>query len=689
MPFLRMPALSSIVVLVACVAIVAPLTAQTVTIDGSTDGRRQIIDGFGAHQSGAVISQSWWQELFFDDLGASIFRIDLTPSYVSPYSDLSYYSPWFMGSSTNSVFNLEDPDNPDGPEGNRVRTYTGPGDYGRPFGGEQAPIAVMGPDIEANIALLDMEPNAAVAAGLVRREQLGDFKLVGSLWSPAPWLKLSSGNRYQQDWWPGPVADTPWPFIWGGNFAGGRLDVSDQPLDVFDDVHLGGTGPTSALTQFARTMAAYLRAFQRVNGVRFYAISIQNELNFEEYYNSCTYPLSSQYIAALKAVRAELDRYDDLRDIRIMGPEDLLGGDAYGMWQYGGSQDPIHKNLQYLRNLALDEEAFEAVDFFCVHGYDSDGVTSSGADPTVWNWWVNGWSASPAAGIPPNVEGFASYGKKSWMTETSGENWQWLMPAGSFPNRGAFSVAMKIHQALTAGMESAWIYWTFSDGEDEVSDFGLTNPTLREDSPKYVAAKHYFRYIRPNSVRVEATSDAASIWSSAFVHEEDGTLTTVLLNTGPDLALVEVRLPAQPVGIASFETYTSAAGSYWQSGSAAVTSASATVPVPGYGVVTLVGTGAPDSGLPDDGDALVPSFDAFPNPSTGTHRLTYTLRQQTHVQLSVFDALGRELGVLVDREQGPGMHTVEHHPTVHASGVYFYRLLAGNVRETRRVAVSR
>jgi hypothetical protein len=51
---------------------------------------------------------------------------------------------------------------------------------------------------------------------------------------------------------------------------------------------------------------------------------MQNEVNFEEFYNSCTYPLSSQYIKALKATRAELDKYNDLKDIKLMGPEDLM-----------------------------------------------------------------------------------------------------------------------------------------------------------------------------------------------------------------------------------------------------------------------------------------------------------------------------------------------------------------------------
>ncbi len=148
--------------------------------------RQQVIDGFGAHQGNEDVNQPWWQELYYDDLGASIYRVDLTPRLKSPYADLSYHSPWFMGSGTNSVFNLEDPDNPNGPEGNRVRTYTGPNDYSRPFGGRNAPIAVMGPDIDANVPYFTYSDNGAIDAGLARREALGDFKLIGSLWSPVP-----------------------------------------------------------------------------------------------------------------------------------------------------------------------------------------------------------------------------------------------------------------------------------------------------------------------------------------------------------------------------------------------------------------------------------------------------------------------------------------------------------------------
>src|SRR5262249_23195540 len=153
---------------------------------------------------------------------------------------------------------------------------------------QSAPIAVMGPDIDKNIDYFNYDDDGPKTAGMLaqlgamKRSQLSDFKLFASMWSPAPWVKMSSGHSISgQSGSPLPANGTAWPFIWGGNFVGGKLDVSGTPLPQFNDSSLGGTGPTSALTQFARGLAAYLRGFQNRYKVQLYAVSIQNELNFE------------------------------------------------------------------------------------------------------------------------------------------------------------------------------------------------------------------------------------------------------------------------------------------------------------------------------------------------------------------------------------------------------------------------
>ncbi len=333
------------------VALCAQLAAQTVTIDTSPAGQHQTIDGFGTCLSGTQATQTaWWTNLYFGDLQASMLRMDLSPAFKAPYSANAYNSPTYGNA---------------GPQGNYARAYTNAASYTNLYNGRQAPIAVMGPNIDSNIAYFDFTTSGSgpQVAGQTARTgkslaaRLGDFKLFASIWSPMPWVKITDGNTYQGGGANLPTNGTPYPFIWLGNFAGGKLDTSGTPLPQFDDSALGGTGPTSALTQFARCLAAYLRGFQNACGVSFYAISLQNELNFDEFYNSCDYAAASSYVAALKAARAELSQYPDLANIKIMGPEDLLGGDPYSMWQYGSGSSATAKNLQFLQAVGADPTA--------------------------------------------------------------------------------------------------------------------------------------------------------------------------------------------------------------------------------------------------------------------------------------------------------------------------------------------
>jgi O-glycosyl hydrolase len=565
---------------------VTPSRAVTITIDDSPAGQRQVIDGFGTC-IGAGGDKDWFQKAYFDDMGGSIMRMDLTPQFKSPYSDRSYNSPWF---SNPPPLKIDDPANLGGPEHNWVRTYTNADDYTREFGGQRAQIAVMGPDIAKNISFFDYDKVAAqgamAKAGLARKGQLGDFKLYGSVWSPAPWVKVANGQKWGIHQGVMPATGTPYPFIWGGNFAGGKVDTSGTPIAAFDD----GTGPTSALTQFARCTAAYLKGFQDKYGVRFYAISIQNEINFPEFYNSCVYATAPEYIAALRAVRKELDAQPDLKDILIIGPEDLLGGNPYAMWQFGAGPGATQKNLQYVAAVEKDPDTASALGFFCIHGYADDGASSIGADSESWRRWSEGWKDSPAPGVPGDVAGFTAFHKRSWMTETSGEKSAWLEPSVGFPGNGAWSIALKMQQALTAGQESACLYWQFADVDGHATT--LESLTKQQDSalePKYVAFKHFAKYIRPGSVAVSASADDSNgVTASAYLHSQQHTLTIILVNKSAGEQPASITLPADFSGAKSFHTVTSSENKLWQESDLAPANGKLALPVPGYGVVTIV-----------------------------------------------------------------------------------------------------
>lgn len=552
-------------------AVHAQATAARVAVDASPAGRRQVIDGFGTALNERA-SEPWVQRLFLDELQGSIARWDVTPRFLAPYSDSFYTSPWF-----GSAIALP------GPDGNNVRTYSSPSDYGREFGGLRAPIAVMGPDIEANIAKFDFRDPRPASAGafaqvaLARKTELGDFKVIGSIFSPAPWLKVASGHFYEGGTGVFPTEHTPWPFIWAGNFGGGYLDVSGVPLEVFHD----GTGPTSALTQFARTTAAYLRGFQRTFGVSLYAISVQNEPNFEDFFDTCSYPLAARYGAALKVLRAELNKYPDLASIRLIGPEDLLIDTPYALWQFGGGETTTHKGLRYLHELrATDPAALAALDFVALHATVSE---------QTWRWWAEGWTSSPGGGLPAQLDGFTAYGRKSWMTETSGGESVWPAPESGNPEQGALQMALGIHRALTVGRQSAWLHWQLVDADNPAGPMTLTDATLGARAPKLVAAKHFFRMIRPNAQRVEASVEGASgLHVSAYVHDRERTVTVVLINTAAAAQTADVAL-AGLNEVTTWTSYTSSASQSFAGGRPEGSASGARVTVPAYGIVTLQG----------------------------------------------------------------------------------------------------
>ena len=113
------------------------------------------------------------------------------------------------------------------------------------------------------------------------------FKLIGSIWSPAPWLKVATGNTIQNNHaFPLPVNGAAFPFVGYDNFAGGKLDTSGLARAEFNDSSQGGAGNTSALTQFARSTAVNIAGYQRTHRVKFEALLLQNEPFLEMFSNS-------------------------------------------------------------------------------------------------------------------------------------------------------------------------------------------------------------------------------------------------------------------------------------------------------------------------------------------------------------------------------------------------------------------
>ena len=75
----------------------------------------------------------------------------------------------------------------------------------------------------------------------------------------------------------------------------------------------------------------------------------------------------------------------------------------------------------------------------------------------------------------------------------------------------------------------------------------------------------------------------------------------------------------------------------------------------------------------------------FPNPFNPTTNIRYNVTKTTKVTLKVYDMLGREVQTLVNTFQSPGQYTVTFNGQGLASGVYFYRINAGDFSATKKL----
>jgi hypothetical protein len=77
----------------------------------------------------------------------------------------------------------------------------------------------------------------------------------------------------------------------------------------------------------------------------------------------------------------------------------------------------------------------------------------------------------------------------------------------------------------------------------------------------------------------------------------------------------------------------------------------------------------------------------YPNPFNPVTNITYQLTRSEHVTITLFDALGKQVATLVQRAQEPGTYRVTLDATGLRSGVYFYRMTAGNFSQTRKMTL--
>jgi len=137
---------------------------------------------------------------------------------------------------------------------------------------------------------------------------------------------------------------------------------------------------------------------------------------------------------------------------------------------------------------------------------------------------------------------------------------------GARPEPIQKGIGNALHNALAAGNCSAFVPWQVTENRKSTHCIML----MSECTPKTYTAMHYSRFIRPGARRIDARPGFGNVQVSAFLHEVNGELAVVAINTTErqqalNLTFTNLKRPA------ALKVYrTSASENMQQAGEAAV-----------------------------------------------------------------------------------------------------------------------
>lgn len=95
-------------------------------------------------------------------------------------------------------------------------------------------------------------------------------------------------------------------------------------------------------------------------------------------------------------------------------------------------------------------------------------------------------------------------------------------------------------------------------------------------------------------------------------------------------------------------------------------------------------TGINESGLTVNDYKLLQNY---PNPFNPTTMIKYSVPSDEFVKLNVYNSIGEIVSTLGNEEKPAGIYELVFDASNLPSGIYFYRLLAGNYMETKNMVL--
>jgi len=383
--------------------------------------------------------------------------------------------------------------------------------------------------------------------------------------------------------------------------------------------------------------AAHLKGFvdyMANNGVPLYAVSVQNEPDIQVSYESCDWT-ADQMLRFIK-------EYGDSVGTRLIAPESFHFDHAMS--------DPIL----------------------------NDSTADAHLDIVGGHIYGGGLEKYPLA---------EQKGKPIWMTEhyTDSKN-----PGNQWPL--SLDVGTEIQKVMKADM-SAYIWWYIVRFYGPIGD-GTNGTTAGQITKRGYVMSQFSRFIRPGFMRVKSVGPLGRGYTNILVTAyKDSSDKTVVVAVNPDASSENINFVLGDSTSGTFHTYVTSATQNVEKGNDIAASGSGfTATLPAQSITTFVSddlkvittaTEKPPTRLPES----YKLFQNYPNPFNPTTTIRYRLPASSHVSLKVYDILGREVETLVDRRVSAGDHQIRFDASHLASGIYIYRLKAGNFVQTQRMTL--
>ncbi len=254
----------------------------------------------------------------------------------------------------------------------------------------------------------------------------------------------------------------------------------------------------SSYDAWASLLAAFPALYKQKSGVDLYAVSAQNEPDFNPNYEACCYD-KNQMVKLINALGPKLAALSP--PVKVLAAEPDTWGNLWGGDQYGPA-------------ILADAKANSYVGPIATHDYGSSGVNRP----------------SPPSNNTHHV----------WETECT--------PSDT----GPITIATMIYAAFTSGGANAWHYWWTQQ----------LVPDVKNPPPQVYALGNFSKFVRPGYYRVDVSGAPTPSTSNplvvAFSNLKDGTVAIVVVNGGSARTLpFFVAGSAWPASVTPYVTTTS------------------------------------------------------------------------------------------------------------------------------------